>query len=61
VHAQKRIVETKNRLRFLTASFSRGINRSSAGFESLRMDSIAVGIPSHLSQTICLALPVPIT
>lgn len=45
---QQRIVETENRLNFLTGSFPRGIPRSSAGFIEISLDSVQAGIPSQL-------------
>lgn len=45
---KQKIVETENRLRFLTGSFTNGIPRSSAAFNALKPDSIYAGIPSQL-------------
>ncbi|HEY0652828.1 MAG TPA: TolC family protein [Chryseosolibacter sp.] len=45
---RQRIIETENRLSFLTAGFPNGIPRSSAIFNTLAVDSIAVGVPSQL-------------
>jgi NodT family efflux transporter outer membrane factor (OMF) lipoprotein len=44
----QRIVETENHLNFLTGSFPKTIQRSSATFNEITMDSAYVGIPSQL-------------
>jgi len=45
---RQRIVETENRILFLTGSFPRTIGRNSARFNAIQLDSIAAGIPSQL-------------
>jgi outer membrane protein, multidrug efflux system len=45
---QQRIVETENRLSFLTGSFPNGIPRSSGAFSTFSIDSISIGVPSQL-------------
>lgn len=45
---RQRIIETENRLSFLTGSFPNGIPRSSTQFNTLSLDSVYVGIPSQL-------------
>lgn len=45
---QQRIVETANRLSFLTGSFPNGIPRSSGAFSTFSIDSISIGVPSQL-------------
>ena len=45
---QQNIVETENRINFLTARFPTAIPRSSAGFNDMVLDSAYVGIPSQL-------------
>ncbi len=45
---RQRIVETENRLLFLTGSFPRTIERNSSRFNAIQLDSIAAGIPSQL-------------
>lgn len=45
---RQRIIETENRLSFLTGSFPTGIPRSSTGFNDIVLDSVQVGIPSQL-------------
>jgi outer membrane protein, multidrug efflux system len=45
---RQRIIETENRLSFLTGSFPNGIPRNSGQFNTLSLDSVDVGIPSQL-------------
>jgi NodT family efflux transporter outer membrane factor (OMF) lipoprotein len=45
---QQRIIETENRLQFLSGGFPRQIRRSSTAFDSIRLDSVAIGLPSQL-------------
>ncbi|MCW5912681.1 MAG: efflux transporter outer membrane subunit [Cyclobacteriaceae bacterium] len=45
---RQRIVETENRIRFLSGKFSQPIARSSGSFLEIRLDSIQSGIPSQL-------------
>jgi outer membrane protein, multidrug efflux system len=45
---RQRIVETENRISFLTGSFPAGIPRSSTTFNEISLDSVSVGIPSQL-------------
>jgi outer membrane protein TolC len=45
---QQDIVETENRINFLTARFPQPIVRSSAGFNSMKLDSSYAGVPSQL-------------
>jgi NodT family efflux transporter outer membrane factor (OMF) lipoprotein len=45
---KQQIVETENRINFLTGRFPLAIQRSSSTFETLAMDSTRVGIPSQL-------------
>jgi outer membrane protein, multidrug efflux system len=45
---QQRIIETENRLQFLTGGFPRQVRRSSTAFDSIRLDSVAIGLPSQL-------------
>ncbi|HYG04187.1 MAG TPA: TolC family protein [Chryseosolibacter sp.] len=45
---RQRIIETENRLSFLTGSFPGGIPRSSIAFNDIVFDSVNVGIPSQL-------------
>jgi outer membrane protein, multidrug efflux system len=45
---RQRIIETENRLGFLTGSFPTGIPRSSKAINDIGLDSIDVGIPSQL-------------
>lgn len=42
------IIETENRISFLTGGFPRRIPRSSAGFNNIVLDSVYAGIPSQL-------------
>ena len=42
------IIETENRLSFLTGSFPAGVPRSSAGFSEISLDSVQAGIPPQL-------------
>ncbi len=44
----QRIVETENHLNFLTGSYPKTIQRSSATFNEITLDSAYVGIPSQL-------------
>jgi outer membrane protein, multidrug efflux system len=45
---QQRIIETENRLQFLTGGFPTQVRRSSMAFDSIRLDSVAIGLPSQL-------------
>ncbi|CAN5219201.1 hypothetical protein BH23BAC2_BH23BAC2_03490 [soil metagenome] len=45
---KQRIVETENRLHFLTGRFPQNISRNTAVFLKLQIDSIPAGIPSQL-------------
>jgi outer membrane protein, multidrug efflux system len=45
---QQRIVETENRISYLTGSFPKGIPRSSRTFNDIPPDSVYVGVPSQL-------------
>lgn len=45
---RQRIIETENRLSFLTGSFPTGIPRSSIAFKDIVLDSVRTGIPSQL-------------
>ena len=45
---RQRIVETENRIHFLTGGYSTGIQRNSAAFNDIGLDSAYVGIPSQL-------------
>lgn len=45
---RQRIVETENRINFLTGRFPKPITRSSAGFNNIVLDSAYAGIPSQL-------------
>jgi NodT family efflux transporter outer membrane factor (OMF) lipoprotein len=45
---RQRIIETENRLSFLTGSFPNGIPRSSTAFNEIPLDSVHIGIPSQL-------------
>jgi NodT family efflux transporter outer membrane factor (OMF) lipoprotein len=45
---KQRIVETENRIHFLTGVFPKPIRRSSSEFNSIVLDSISIGIPSQL-------------
>lgn len=45
---RQRIVETENRIHFLTGGFPKPIARSSASFNDIAVDSISAGIPSQL-------------
>ncbi|MBN8578679.1 MAG: efflux transporter outer membrane subunit [Cytophagales bacterium] len=45
---KQRIVETENRIHFLTGKFPTRINRNFNQFTDLKLDSIAAGIPSQL-------------
>lgn len=47
---QQQIVETENRINFLTGRFPQPIVRSSASFNSIVFDSISAGIPSQLLE-----------
>lgn len=50
---QQRIVEAENRIRWLSGRFSGPVPRSSAGFESMAIDSVFSGIPSQLLKNRC--------
>lgn len=45
---RQKILETENRLSFLTGSFPGGIPRTSVAFNEILLDSIKAGIPSQL-------------
>jgi outer membrane protein TolC len=45
---RQRIIETENKLSFLTGSFPNGIPRSSIAFNDITLDSLDAGIPSQL-------------
>jgi outer membrane protein, multidrug efflux system len=45
---RQRIIETENRLSFLTGSFPAGIPRSSIAFNDIVLDSVQAGIPTQL-------------
>lgn len=45
---RQKIVETENRLRYLTGSFSQSVPRASERFLTLKVDSLRAGIPSQL-------------
>jgi multidrug efflux system outer membrane protein len=47
-HILQDIIETENRINFLTGSFPHVIPRSSATFSSIPLDSILVGVPAQL-------------
>jgi outer membrane protein, multidrug efflux system len=44
----QRIIETENRISFLTGSFPTRIQRSSLGFQDIVLDSVLAGTPSQL-------------
>jgi outer membrane protein, multidrug efflux system len=45
---QQDIIETENRINFLTGRFPTNVPRSSTGFSSMVVDSVSVGVPSQL-------------
>lgn len=45
---QQKIIETENRLNFLTGRFPQPVIRSSGSFNSMALDSVSAGIPSQL-------------
>jgi outer membrane protein, multidrug efflux system len=45
---RQRIVETENRIHFLTGGFPKAIPRNSSGFTDISLDSITAGLPSQL-------------
>jgi len=45
---RQKIVETENRIHFLTGTFSGPLRRNSSSFYTLSMDGIQAGVPSHL-------------
>ncbi|HEY3429670.1 MAG TPA: TolC family protein [Cyclobacteriaceae bacterium] len=45
---RQKIVETENRIHFLTAGFPKAIPRNSVAFNDIRVDSVSLGIPSQL-------------
>lgn len=45
---KQRVIETENKIKFLTGSFSPSIQRNSADFEKLEVSPVAYGIPSQL-------------
>lgn len=45
---RQRIIETENRIHFLTGGFPKAIPRNSISFNSIAMDSVFIGIPSQL-------------
>lgn len=45
---RQKIIETENRLSFLTGSFPSGIARSAIDFNDIRLDSIQAGLPAQL-------------
>lgn len=45
---RQKIIETENRLSFLTGSFPAGIPRTSIAFNDIRLESFHAGIPSEL-------------
>lgn len=45
---RQKIVETENRIHFLTGSFSGPVSRNSTGFYEIEIDSIRAGVPSQL-------------
>lgn len=45
---QQQIVESQNRINFLTGSFPQPIQRNSSAFNSIFLDSVYMGIPSQL-------------
>ena len=47
---RQRIVETENRINYLTARYPQPIPRSSKTFNSIQIDSIRAGIPSQLLE-----------
>jgi NodT family efflux transporter outer membrane factor (OMF) lipoprotein len=47
---QQQIVETENKLHFLTGSFPKTIARNAASFNTTVFDSISAGIPSQLLE-----------
>lgn len=47
---QQRIVETENRIHFLTGRFPQDIRRRSSSFFDIPVDSAVIGIPSQLLQ-----------
>lgn len=47
---RQRIVETENKIRFLTGGMTLDISRNSAGFNEIPIDSLYSGIPSQLLQ-----------
>lgn len=47
-HIMQQIIETENRIHFLTGSFPHTISRSSTAFSTIPLDSILVGVPTQL-------------
>jgi outer membrane protein TolC len=47
---RQKIVETENRIHFLTGRYPSAIERNTAGFMDLQIDSIQAGIPARLLQ-----------
>lgn len=45
---KQKIVETENRINYLTGRFPQPINRNSASFNNIKIDSIQSGLPSQL-------------
>ncbi|GAB2794275.1 TolC family protein [Rhabdobacter roseus] len=45
---KQKIVETENRINFLTARFPRPIPRASVSFDTMNIDSIQAGVPAQL-------------
>lgn len=45
---RQRIVETENRLHYLTGSFPSNLSRSSARFTDMNLDSLSLGVPAQL-------------
>lgn len=45
---QQKIIETENRISFLTGGFPKGISRNSAAFNDIELDSAYAGVPSQL-------------
>lgn len=45
---RQRIIETENRINFLTGSFPKPVARISAGFNDITLDTVYAGLPSQL-------------
>jgi len=47
---QQKLIETENRINFLTGRFPRRIQRNGAAFNNLEINAVSVGIPSQLLE-----------